>query len=307
MVHVLGDGDDVFVAVHLPAGHEMSVVVYIDHNLGTVVKDAFVIDQPVDHLLMRMRERVDDPDTTFSELDLAEARARISDAIDRGARTFPPFETDSWPACRPLVEWVVRLLPPGGAGYEPPQWDDEALAGLADDFWASPFARGLDDPDHHSLLDHLLWFGSGHGPGDPLRWSPVAVELLLAEWIPRKIVAEVDYLTKAPTLLRSFIRYCHQQRQIRPSLTTETLAAVDRWEPDYQETIRSPRLQGPHALLAAMGVLDPDDAWDTVDESDHWPEVMFDSLRQAVGGDAAARHARRSRPPGRGISLDSNS
>jgi hypothetical protein len=286
MVHVLGDGDDVFVAVHLPGGHHMSVVAYIDHNLGTVVKDAFVVDQPLDQVLTVMRKKVDDPDTTFSDLDPADARARITDAIDSGARTFPPFETDSWPACRPLVEWVVRLLPPGGVGYQRPEWDDEALAGLTEDFWASSFAHGLDDPDYRSLLDDLLWFGSGYGPGDPLRWSPVAVELLLADWIPRKIVADVDYLTKAPTLLRAFIRYCHHQRRIRPSLTTETLAAVDRWEPDYQETIRAPRLQGPEALLAAVGALDPDDDWDTLDEPGAWSEVMLDSLRRAVGGDA---------------------
>ncbi len=286
MVHVLGDGDDVFVAVHLPGGHDMTVVAYIDHNLGTVMKDAFVIDQAMDQVLTVMREKVDDPDTTFSDLDPADARARITDAIDSGARTFPRFETDSWPACRPLVEWAVRLLPPGGAAYQRPEWDDERLAGLADDFWASPFAQDLDDPDYRSLLGDVLWFGSGYGPGDPLRWSPVAVELLLADWIPRKIVADVNYLTKAPTLLRAFILYCHHQRRISPALTKDTLAAVDRWEPDYQETIRSPRLQGPEALLAAVGAFDPDGDWDLSDEPGDWQEVMLDSLRRAVGGGA---------------------
>ena len=39
----------------------------------------------------------------------------------------------------------------------------------------------------------------------------------------------------------------------------ETLAAVEELEPEYQETIRSPRLQGPAALLAAAGVLDPEE------------------------------------------------
>src|SRR5205807_7331002 len=107
------------------------------------------------------------------------------------------------PACRPLVEWVTRLLPPGGQGYVRPEWDEDAQEALAARFIASPFAVGLDD-EHLDLLEQVLWFATGYGPGDPLRWSPVAVELLLADWIPRKIVADVAYLSKAPGVLRAF-------------------------------------------------------------------------------------------------------
>ncbi len=43
MTHVLGDGDDYLIGVTLPSGHALSALVYVDHNLGTVVKDAFVV------------------------------------------------------------------------------------------------------------------------------------------------------------------------------------------------------------------------------------------------------------------------
>ena len=99
----------------------------------------------------------------------------------------------------------------------------------------------------------MIWFGVDYGPGDPLRWSPVAVEIILVNWIPRKIVADAVYLSKAPELLRAFVRFCHAERGIRTELTRDTLAAIDVYEPDYQRTIRSPRPQGPMALLAAMG------------------------------------------------------
>ena len=82
------------------------------------------------------------------------------------------------------------------------------------------------------------------------------MEILLADWIPRKIVAGPGYLIKAPALLRAFIRFCYAERGIRPALTEQTLAAVGKYEPDYQRVIRSPRPQGPMALLAAMGVLE---------------------------------------------------
>jgi len=290
--HVLRDGDSVIVGVRLPAGHELSAVVYIDHNLGTLVKDAFVVSEPIDELIAFMRSKSDDPDTTWADIALGDARARITDAIETGAMTFPPTETDTWPACRPLVQWMVGLLPEGGTGYERPDWTDDARRDLATRFSKSPHAAGLDDPDHADLLDTILWFACDYGPGDPLRWSPVAVEILLEDWIPRKIVADVGYLSKAPAVLRGFVRFCHGERRIPAHLTAETLEAIDRWEPSYQATIRSPRPQGPAALLAAVGALDPDGPWPMPGEGgDREPfdneEVMHDMLSRAVGsGDA---------------------
>lgn len=288
MVHVLGDGDNVMLGVRFPPGHELAVVVYIDHNLGTVVKDAFVVPGSLAELVELMRETSDDdPDTVWDDLDPADARARITEAIETGAMTVPRFETDTWPSCRPLVEWVTRLLPAGGRGYVRPEWDDDAKQALGARFLASPFAAGLDD-DHRGLLDDVLWFATGYGPGDPLRWSPVAVEILLVDWIPRKIVADVAYLAKAPEVLRAFIRFCHSERGIRPVLTDQTLAAVDRYEPDYQRTIRSPRPQGPAALLATMGMLDPGGPWSMPDDEPlDYRVLMLDSLAEAVGGQPA--------------------
>ncbi len=258
VVHVLGDGDNLIVGARLPGGNELTAVVYIDHNMGTLVKDAFVVGEPLPELVEQMMSVGADPDTVARDLGPADARVRITEAIERGAITFPPCETDTWPACRPLVEWIIGMLPAAGTGYQRPEWDDAARDDLAERFLASPFGTGFDDDDHRALLGSLLWFGIDYGPGDPLRWSPTAVEILLADWIPRKIVAPAAQLAKAPDLLRSFIRFSHHERGIRPALTDQTLAAVDEHEPDYQRVIRSPRPQGPAALLAAMGALDPE-------------------------------------------------
>jgi hypothetical protein len=63
MVHVLGDGDDINVGVRLAGGHELTAVVYIDHNMGTLVKDAFVVPETIDLLQALMRSKGDNPDT----------------------------------------------------------------------------------------------------------------------------------------------------------------------------------------------------------------------------------------------------
>jgi hypothetical protein len=294
MVHVLGDGDNVHLAVRFAGGAELTAVVYIDHNMGTLVKDAFVVPESMAQLEELMRAKVDDPDTAWRDLDLADARVRITEAIERAAMTVPPFETDTWPVCRPIVEWLTRRMPAGGVGYERPEWSERERQQLADRFFASPFGAPLDDADHRGLLESVIWFGTGYGPGDPLRWSPVAVEIILGDWIPRKTIADAAHLSKTPDLLRAFVRFCHADRGIRAELTDDTLAAIDLYEPDYQRTIRSPRPQGPIALLAAMGVVDPDGPWEVDDAEDDGfgfdhRTFMRELLREAAGGDDALR------------------
>jgi hypothetical protein len=287
--HVLGDGDSLLLGARL-LGHELTAIIYIDHNLGTVVKDAFPAPSPIDEVAEELRQAMDDPDVRHGDISLADARARVSEAVEKGAITFPPFETDTWPASRPLTEWLLRLMPEGGTGYVRPTWTKAAKKKLANRFFASEFGRPLDDADHRDLLDEFVWFGTDYGPGDPMRWSPVAVEILLDDWIPRKIVGDPDYLSRAPALLRAFIRFCHAERKIRPTLTDETLAAVDEYEPEYQRVIRSPRPQGPMALLAAMGVLGdevpwPDEPW--AEEPFQVEQYLMDALAEEVGGPEA--------------------
>lgn len=278
MTEVLGDGDDYFVGITLPSGHNLSAVIYVDHNLGGVVKDAFVVAEPLEHLVTELLPTITDDDQTLARTDPATARAVIEDAIEVGSRFYPPLQSDTWPMCRPLVEWLLRMQPSGGIVPERKEWSDEESAALAADFFSSRFGADLDRPDERGLLETVLWFGTGYGPGDPLRWSPVNVEIILADWFPRKVVADVPYLAKLPALLRAFIRYCHDRRGIRPALTEQTVAAVGDWEPEYQRLIRSDRLQGAEALLA--GMLQPTADEDILNVS----EIMLAELDHAVGG-----------------------
>ncbi len=268
MVHVLGDGDNILIALRLVGGVELTFVVYIDHNVGTLVKDAFVVPETVDKLIRFMKDRGDDLDTQWLDLDPAEARARITQAVATAAMTYPPFESDSWPLCRPMVEWVIRKLPEGGTGYRFREWSVDDLQAVADRFFASPFGADLDDDNARELLDYLLWFGVEDGPSDPLRWSPVAVELVLVYWTPN-VAGPGEDLARLPDLLRAFIRFCHDERGIRRSLTEETLEAVDRWEPDYHRIIAE--------LRSEFGGLDPAE----------WPRVIRSGLARQVGGEEA--------------------
>jgi hypothetical protein len=286
----LGDGEDVLVGVRLSGGQELTALLYVDHNLGSVAKDGFVVGRPLAELAAMVAAAEDEsgPFASQRELDPADGRARMEEAIEHGARMFPPLESETWPVARPLIEWIMRLLPSGGHGYERPEWSERARRQLAKAFLASEHGRPFADEDHRSLLEDILWYGTDYGPGDPLHWSPPAVQILLLDWIPRKLMAPPSYLAKAPALLRAVVRYAHAQRDIRAVRTQETLAAIDACEPEYQQSIGSPRPQGPMALLAAMGLVDPDGPWELAEQESASPgEHLMRVLAAEVGGEQA--------------------
>jgi len=237
MTDVLGDGENVTLAVRTGAGDDLTVVAYIDHNLGTVVKDAFAVPAPIEDILdMAEQAAAGGPALVLVDLDPADARARITEAVEKGASAVPPLETDTWPMTRPLVEWVVGHLPEGGTGHARPEWDREARQALEDEFARSDHAADLSEKDRR-LAGTLIRFTGDHGPGDPLRWSPVAVEILLLDWLPAHVTSAPDDIARLPEVLRRFIRFCHARTGIAADRTQETLESVDRHEPALRAAV----------------------------------------------------------------------
>lgn len=269
--HVLGDGDNIMIGVRIAARYETTFIVYIDHHLGTLVKDAFVVAESVAAMVEQYVAIGDDPDMICEDVGLADARAWIDPAVQIAAITFPPLESESWPACRPLLEWTTRGLPGGGSGYQRRQWDSREREQLRDRFFASGWGRPLDDSDHRDLLESLLWYGADYGPGDPMRWSAVRVEILFGDWLPRKVIAPADYLAKAPALLRAFISFGHAEVGLSTELTDEALDAIEACAPQFLHDIGTPGQSG-----AASGLID----------ARSLQEMLLDHFAQLVGGRA---------------------
>jgi len=288
--HALGDGEHVMAGVRLPGGHGLTALVFVDHNMGGMARDGFVLEGDLRETAETVAA-VSDPDTATRPIEPADARARMEEAIATGAITLPRFTSDTWPAARPAVEWICRMLPEGGTGYVRREWTEREVEALARRFLRSPEGRAVDTPDGRDLLDSILWFGTDYGPGDPMRWSPSSVEILLMDWIPRKIVADVAYLSGAPELLAAFIRFCAREREVPPHLAADTLATVGELIPDYLDAIGSPRLQGPMAILAAAGAIAPDDPRHLTGGDAEWDldAILRGGLRDAVGDEGALR------------------
>lgn len=252
---VLGDGQNTIVSIRLDGGESLTAVVFIDHNLGTVAKDGFIIPSDLASFRQEFLALVDEPEAmTFAPLDPAEARAQIVQAIETGAMTVPRYETDTWPASRPIVEWIIGQLPAGGTGFDRPEWTEEARTALAGEFLRSEQGAGLTGRDDAAIAEDLLWFTTDYSGGSPWRWSPINVQHLLTDWYPRKVMADSTYLRRMPTVLRAMVRYAHRVWRIPSHLTEQTLATIDGCEPIYRELITD----GTSVHHSPFADLDPD-------------------------------------------------
>ena len=299
----LNDGENVMVSWRWPDGGTATASVYVDHNLGTIVKDAFVVPKSGDEIAA-LYASMNEPRVTTQPIDRADARARIAEAIETGDHSVPPIETESWPACRPMVEWLLRQLRAGGSGYIRPEWPEADREQLLNDFLQSPFATvdGLTHDQLRDVANPLLWFGCDYGPGDPLRWSPVSVEIVLSDWYPRKVFSlAYEEMSRVPDVVAAFARYSHQRRGIPKDLTDETVAAVEHWRGEFARAIqqpgRSPESNAAWLAHIAAGFgpdeIDDDgfdDSWEGLDHAAYMQRTVIEleaAVTDLVGGPAA--------------------
>ncbi len=254
---VFGDGDNYLIGGRWPGDRCLSMLVYIDHNLGTMVKDAFIADRPVDGLVAQFEELAGDDEViglTSERADWADARTRLEEAIAYGDMVWPPTETATWPQCRALVEWMVGLLPSGGAGYEFPAWSEDDEQELVEAFFSSEHGRALgENEDTRGIVETLIWLTAQYRPCDPLRWSPASLEVVMLDRFPRKVVAPKTYMNKFPKVVKAFILYAHHERGMPSELTAEVMEALKEFTPVYREIVADTgRPQGAHALAEMM-------------------------------------------------------
>ena len=264
--------------------------------MGTLVKDAFVVPESIDRVARSScGPRTTTPTPRFADLPVADAKARIIDAIETGAITFPPFETDTWPECRPLVEWMIGLLPDGGRGYERPEWPERRRdEPLAERFFASHFGAPLDDRDHRGLLDSIMWFGCDYGPGDPCAGARSPSRSSSTTGSPARSSPTPTTCPRRRRCCAASSASATPSAGIPAHLTDQTLDAVDAV---------GTRLPGDHPLATAAGAgraagghgrprprwpLDDDErATRTTRSLADYEALMLGFLERAVGGPAA--------------------
>lgn len=282
-----------FAYEHRPA-HAINLIV--DANFQGLIRDAFVADDP---------DKVRREWSAVSGLPISElAEQAIADVLGRGIEMFdgyldPPV-TDEVRRLMPLLRARLRLLPVPRS-IEPRKVPDRERRQLVRAFVESPEAgatagsrarasagRGAGGTTRRTATDLarlFVDFACDYGAGDPLRWSPIAVEILLADWLPRKAFPEADEIEALPEVLRRFVRFSAQRKGLSDEVIAETFEAIDRFAPDFSEGMADTERAGPAKQLVlemhAAGIDMTDD-----EAVGRW----IDERNRALGGEPPRPH-----------------
>ena len=105
------DGVSVMVRFDGPAGHDV-VGIYVDHNLGGVAKDAFVIAGNVDEVVSALRSGTTAMGVEFRPIGLVEAASRWRQALALTDAAVAAPTTADVHHLRALIETRLDSLPP---------------------------------------------------------------------------------------------------------------------------------------------------------------------------------------------------
>lgn len=240
-------------------GPEHAVVFLVDHNLG-LVKDLVVI-APAAAVLDQIHT-VDDEMTWHAPLDpasvgaAARAYLRATDLSDE----LPAAE--SLPDNRYLAGQRLALLPATAPTQPAPAPARDELLG---DFLGSPEARlsGLtraSEARQEAIgygLGLCLDFAEARG-GDPLRWSPLAVEAFLLEWVHGRAVLDPQDATILPDVLGAWVSWAGRRVGLPEPAVAETLDRIDALRAEFARLFATGERQSPAvratAQLVAEGV-----------------------------------------------------
>lgn len=220
----LRDSTDVVVAVRV-GDADLTAIALVDLNADGALKDGFVVPAP----LAAVQEALSASGETGMEagpLEPADAAAWLVEGIGVGRAIEPPFESDSWPQARPLLEWVARLCPTGGQGWVRPSWPRAGIASLVAEFAASSTGTVAAEPAAQEVLVDALAALAEETDGDPELLSAVRVEIGLGYLWSTRLHHDLEQLLTLPDLLGPFLRWSHARRAVPADDTAEALAAI---------------------------------------------------------------------------------
>jgi hypothetical protein len=244
---VFDDARTVFLESRHPDGQTMSVGILIDRNLGGLAKDALLAES-IEQVASAMG-RYSTGEEAELQLEWIEpglAAGLIRAAIARTDMTWdPPVDDDFWSG-RALA--LLRAEHASGVVEppEPTELSSEERDRLRDEFFASPEAREFSpDGDEAWVASLAIDFCAGYTDGDPLRWSSVAVELFMTDWIPRKVLATPELLARLPAALDAWVRFAARRRGIPDWAANETRGSIGKWVDEMLKAALDPAVGGP--------------------------------------------------------------
>ncbi|MGZ6589875.1 MAG: hypothetical protein ACXVHX_37165, partial [Solirubrobacteraceae bacterium] len=205
---VFDDACTVFLEARHPGGEMHAVGVLIDNNLGVMAKDILLADS-IDRVAEVMRKHPErGGELTLEPIAPGVAAGRIDAAIELTEMTLDPPVAEDYARLRALamlrVDEVSHFVPVPEREEMPHAERDR----LRDEFLSSPEGKDFaSDGDEAWAVSLAIDFCADYVDGRPLRWSPVVVELFMANWIPRKVLADQGLFERLPSALDAWVRF----------------------------------------------------------------------------------------------------
>lgn len=241
-------GDQEVVAVSFGYDDERThaLTFMIDHNFEGLVRQAFIGDDPE----AVRREWADTSHLPIVPLDAQEVADRLAQALRMYDLYLDPPCSEDVPELVPLMKARLRALPPGREPERREASEAERAALVAS------FAAAREAGSSERVVQLARFFVDyrfDYTDGDPLRWSPIAVELCLLDWFPRRVTLDDADLAAVPDALRRWVKYSGRRKRLASDAVAETLAAIDEFEPQFREAMHDPGRSGPaKSIVAAM-------------------------------------------------------
>ena len=266
---VFDDACTVFLEARHPNGETHAVGVLIDNNLGGMAKDILLADS-IDQISEIVRENPQPGgDVKVDRIVPGVAAGRIHAAIELTDMTLDPPVSDDYSEFRALALRRADETPGQLVPAERSEIPSAARDRLMDEFLNSPEGKGFaPDSEEAYVVSLAINFCADYVDGRPLRWSPVVVELFMADWIPRKVLGDAELFSRLPTALDAWIRFAGRKSRLPEWAIADTREAIAQWHETMVRESEDPAAAGPAkqfiAAAQAAGIdLGDQDALDT--------------------------------------------
>ena len=243
---VYDDACTVFLEARHPAGDVHAVGVLIDNNLGGMAKDIMVVDS-IDGVASVMREHPEpNGAVTLEPISAGIAAGRIHAALELTDITWDPPISEDYADLRALALMRADETPRLVVAKERPEMSRAERDGLRDEFLRSPEGQAFaPDGDEAYAVSLAIDFCADYVDGRPLRWSPVVVELFMADWIPRKIVSDSGLFARLPAALDAWVRFAGRKSNLPEWALAATREAIPAWHETMVQRSDDPAAVGP--------------------------------------------------------------
>ncbi|MEZ5118246.1 MAG: hypothetical protein R2737_18480 [Candidatus Nanopelagicales bacterium] len=263
------------------------LVVLVDYNLH-LIKDMFVrVGSGFFELLEEIQGQ--DDGSTLGPMDPQAASDDLWRHLDVTDRTIGEvFGEESGETRYLLAARLDRLPPPRRDVDDVPEVTVAERDRIVSAFMRTKAVKELlsgegvpDAPPGRDGVRYIarvaLDYACDYGVGDPLRWSPMAAELFLTDWAPRKVHWEAEDIPWVPEVLDALVGYCGAKKGLDTRWIEETRAAVEEFGGDFLMLELQGSSKGPAGQIFASMLADGVDVTDD-DAVQRWI-ARYNSLR----------------------------